>query len=135
MPLAHRLTALCFSGALAIAAPFAAAQSAATQPVLIAAKPAQGATARQVTRISLTFDQPLEAALSGMDLVMTAMPGMADHAPMKMNGVRTSLSPDHRTVLATLVRPLPLGSYEANWHVTAAVQTRRTTGRIAFTVK
>jgi methionine-rich copper-binding protein CopC len=76
-------------------------------PKLVSAKPAEGAAASNVTQVSVTFSEPLMAAMSGMDLMMTGMPGMDHHQPMKMTGVKTSVAPDGVTLLAKLARPCP----------------------------
>jgi len=103
-------------------------------PKIVAATPAEGASAAKVTQVSITFSEPLMAAMSGMDVVMTGMPGMTGHEPMKMTGVKTSLAGDGVTLLAKLPRPLPAGTYEANWHV-VSTDTHRVAGKLNFTVK
>jgi hypothetical protein len=48
--------------------------------------------------------------MSGVDVVMTGMPGMDHHEPMKMTGVKSSLAPDGVTLVAKLPRALPAGT-------------------------
>ncbi|WCT76192.1 copper homeostasis periplasmic binding protein CopC [Novosphingobium humi] len=104
-------------------------------PKIVSANPAEGSTAAaKVTQISITFNEPLMAAMSGMDVVMTGMPGMTNHEPMKMTGVKTALAADKVTLVAKLPRALPAGTYEANWHV-VSTDTHRVAGKLNFTVK
>jgi methionine-rich copper-binding protein CopC len=125
----------------AVAAPLAMlgamgimASPAAAHPKIVSAQPAEGTTGSNVSQISITFSEPLVAAMSGMDVMMTGMPGMANHAPMKMTGVKTSVAADGVTLVAKLPRPLPVGSYEADWHV-VSTDTHRVAGKLDFSVK
>lgn len=92
-----------------IALPLAIPGIAQAQPRLLSATPADKATVSKPTRLSLTFSEPLVAPLTGIDLVMTAMPGMAGHEPMPITGFQTTVSDS--SVLATLPRALPAGTY------------------------
>lgn len=103
-------------------------------PRLLAANPADGATASGVTQASLGFSEPLVAALSGIDLAMTGMPGMAHHAPAKITGFSTAVAADGKTLVATFPRALPAGTYRLDWHAVAA-DTHRVTGSLTFTVR
>jgi methionine-rich copper-binding protein CopC len=103
-------------------------------PRLLSAQPAAGASVAKPTRIALAFSEKLVAQMSGMDVVMTGMPGMANHAPMKMGGFKTALDKDGKTLVATFARALPAGTYQVQWHV-VSVDTHRVEGRVAFTVK
>lgn len=103
-------------------------------PRLLSAQPTAGASVAKPTRIALAFSEKLVAQMSGMDVVMTGMPGMANHAPMKIGGFKTALDKDGKTLVATFARALPAGTYQVQWHV-VSVDTHRVEGRIAFTVK
>ncbi|WP_206244677.1 copper homeostasis periplasmic binding protein CopC [Novosphingobium terrae] len=127
----HPLLAAALCAGLAVSGLAAPAMA---HPRLVSAKPADTTTASHVTEVSVTFSEPLMAAMSGMDLVMTGMPGMDHHQPMKMTGVKTSVAPDGVTLLAKVARPLPPGTYEADWHV-VSTDTHRVTGKLTFTVK
>lgn len=111
-----------------------AAAPALAHPKLLAANPAAGAKASNVTQASLTFSEGLMAPLSGMDLVMTGMPGMANHDPMKVGGFKTSVSSDGKTLVAAFPRALPAGTYKLDWHV-VSVDTHRVAGTLTFTVR
>jgi methionine-rich copper-binding protein CopC len=126
----RNLVALLAVAGLAIAAPALA------HPKLVSADPASGASAAAVSHITLSFSEPLIAQLSGIEVVMTgmaSMPGMPGMAH-RVSGVRVSLGPDGKTLVATLPRTLPSGSYEADWHA-VSTDTHRVTGKLAFTVK
>ena len=128
MNIARHLTIALAAAGLAFAAPAFA------HPKVVSADPVEGASVAKVSKVTLTFSEPLIAAMSGVDVVMTGMPGMANHAAMKISGVRASVGPDGKTLVATLARPLPAGSYEANWHA-VSTDTHRVTGKLTFTVK
>lgn len=103
-------------------------------PKVVAAQPVEGASASNVTQVTITFSEPLVAAMSGMDVMMTGMPGMANHQPMKMTGVKASVAADGVTLVAKLPRALPAGTYEADWHV-VSTDTHRVAGKLTFSVK
>ncbi|PAL19776.1 copper homeostasis periplasmic binding protein CopC [Sphingopyxis sp. GW247-27LB] len=106
-------------------------------PRLVAATPAQSASVNHVDRIVLTFSEPLTAAFSGFDVVMTAMPGMApghQHQPLKVGGIIVRVGPDGKSLVGTLARRLPQGSYDVNWRA-VSTDTHRITGKISFTVR
>jgi len=101
-------------------------------PELLGSSPAADATVAKAGSISLTFSEDLVEPLSGIDLVMTAMPGMADHKPMPIRGITASTKGKVLTV--ALPRPLPSGSYRLTWHA-AAADRHRVEGSYAFTVR
>lgn len=118
--------------ALAASAMFLSAAPAAAHPKLVSATPAANASVAKPTRIVLTFSETLVAPLSGIELTMTAMPGMADHPRMPIRGFTTKI--EGKTLTATLPRPLPAGTYELKWHVVAADQ-HRIENTYSFTVR
>ncbi|WP_188064391.1 copper homeostasis periplasmic binding protein CopC [Sphingobium sp. KCTC 72723] len=103
-------------------------------PKLISSTPAAQATVTNATQVSLTFSETLMAPVSGIDLAMTGMPGMANHAPMKIAGFKTSVAADGKTLVAVFPRPLPAGTYKLDWHA-VSTDTHRITGTLAFTVR
>lgn len=110
------LTALAASALLATTLPAAA------HPRLVSATPAANASVARPTQITLTFSEALVAPLSGIELTMTAMPGMANHPRMPIKGFATKTA--GRTLSAKLPRPLPVGTYELKWHVVGSDQHR-----------
>jgi methionine-rich copper-binding protein CopC len=113
--------------ALAIAAPAVA------HPKLLSSSPAANATTGKISSITLNYSETLLPPLSGVELVMTSMPGMASHAPMPISGLKTNVK-SGKTLVVTLARPLDAGTYEVRWHAVAA-DTHRITGAYAFRVK
>ncbi len=101
---------------------------------LVSSSPAADAKASNVKTLSLTFSETLVEKMSGVDLVMTGMPGMANHAPMKVSGFKSALGADGKTLTLTLPRPLPAGTYSLTWHAVTA-DTHRIEGSYAFSVK
>ena len=101
-------------------------------PKLLSSSPAANATVAKPTKLNLTFSEKLLAPLSGVDLTMTGMPGMADHAPMPIKGFKTAV--DGKTMVVTLPRALPAGSYDLNWHIVGADQ-HKIAGKYSFSVK
>lgn len=117
-----------FAAALVVALPGIAF----AHPRLITASPAANAIAAKPTRIVLTFSENLVGPLSGIELTMTGMRGMANHAPMPIRGFTARASGKNLTV--NLPRPLPAGTYELKWHVVAADQ-HRIEGSYNFTAR
>lgn len=99
------------------------------QVSLVRATPAQASTQAQVKMITLEFSDVLDSAASGFELVMTGMPGMEDHPPMKMQGFAVNVS--DKNITATLPRALPTGSYELRWHA-AGADAQAVTGTLQF---
>lgn len=101
---------------------------------LVASTPAANATVGKTTRIMLTFNEKVLSQFAGASLVMTGMPGMANHAPMKMTGVSSQMGSDGRSMTLLLQRPLPAGTYRVDWHA-AGADTHRMEGNFTFAVK
>ena len=112
----------------------ALASPAMARPQLLSSDPLAGASLAHVSTITLTFSETVVAALSGIEVTMTAMPGMADHAAMKMTGLRVSLGAGGTTLVASLARPLMAGTYEASWHA-ASADAQKVSGKLTFTVQ
>ncbi|EXS70510.1 copper resistance protein CopC [Sphingobium sp. Ant17] len=119
--------------AIPMIAGLALATPAVAHPRLVASTPSATSIVRAPTRITLTFSEKLMAQLSGIDLTMTGMPGMANHAPMKVTGLQISVSNGGKTLMAALPHPLSSGTYEVRWHAVSA-DTHRIEGQVAFTV-
>lgn len=101
---------------------------------LLSSSPVADATVAKPTKLTLTFSEKFLAPMSGVELVMTGMPGMADHAPMPIKGFTTSVAPDGKTMIVALPRALPAGSYAIKWHIVGADQ-HRMEGGYSFKVK
>lgn len=107
---------------------------ASAQPQLVASTPAKDATVAPPKTISLRFSEAIETGVSGFTLVMTGMPGMADHPPMPIRGFTTKVGADGNTLVAALPRALPVGSYDLRWSVVGA-DARSAEGVVAFRVR
>lgn len=123
-PLIHAMIAA--TAALASSIAFA-------HPKLVSSTPADKAEVAPPQKIELLFSESLVTQFSGANLVMTGMPGMASHAPMKM-AVKVAGSDDPKAMVITPAQPLPAGSYRVDWRAVSS-DTHPVTGNLAFTVK
>ncbi|RDK08728.1 copper homeostasis periplasmic binding protein CopC [Cupriavidus lacunae] len=123
-PLIHAMIAA--TAALASSLAFA-------HPKLVSSTPADKAEVAAPQKIELLFSESLVTQFSGANLVMTGMPGMAGHAPMKM-AVKVSGGDDPKAMVITPAQPLPAGSYRVDWRAVSS-DTHPVTGNLAFTVK
>lgn len=119
---------------LSLAAYAATVAPAQARPDLVAAIPAAQATVTAPRQITLIFSEAVAVPPSSVALVMTAMPGMAHHDPMKVTGFATRLSDDSKTLQATLPRALPAGTYRLSWQAGSA-GGEMADGAYSFTVK
>ncbi|MEO5598419.1 MAG: copper homeostasis periplasmic binding protein CopC [Novosphingobium sp.] len=115
-----------------LAAVIALPGAALAHPRLTAATPLANSTVSKPTKLTLTFSEKLVAPLSGIELTMTSMPGMAGHQPMPIKGFATQIADKSMTV--TFPRALPAGTYLLTWHAVAADQ-HRIENSYSFTVK
>lgn len=129
MKATHSIAAIVAALGLVAAAPAVA------RPELVKSSPAAAATASGVKSVALTFREDIVPQQAGLEIVMTGMPGMEGHHPaMKMPGVKVAVGADHRSLIATLPRALPAGTYDVNWHA-AGSDLQRATGKVSFTVR
>ncbi|AOY98602.1 copper resistance protein CopC [Cupriavidus sp. USMAHM13] len=117
---------------LLAAAAILASTAALAHPRLVSSSPAEGAEGAAPQRIELHFSENLVKQFSGANLVMTGMPGMSDHAAMK---VASSVSggDDPKTMLITPKSPLVPGTYRVEWRAVSS-DTHSITGAINFKV-
>jgi methionine-rich copper-binding protein CopC len=107
---------------------------ASAHPKLVSSNPAANSTVSKPTRITLTYSEKLVAPLTGVELTMISMPGMANHKPMKVTGFKKSVGGDGKTLVVTLPRPLPAGGYNLKWHAVGG-DTHRILGDLNFRVR
>lgn len=112
----------------------AIAGSAQAHTKVVASAPAANTAVAPMKAVSITFNEKTVPAFSGADIVMTGMPGMASHKPMKLNGMKTGWSANGKTLTLTAARPFPKGTYQVVWHA-AGTDTHRTQGAYSFIVK
>ncbi len=101
---------------------------------LVASTPTANAKVAKPGKIVLTFNEKLIAAFAKTEVVMTGMPGMANHAPMKVSGYTTKMSKDGKSMTLTMKRALVAGTYEVKWSA-AGADAHRMEGKFGFTVK
>lgn len=123
-----------FRDALIAIALFTSGTAAQAHTKLVASTPAANASVVKPTTISMSFNEKVVPTFSGADVVMTAMPGMADHKPMKLSGLKPSWSADGKTLTLTAGRAFPIGTYQVAWHA-AGTDTHRMQGSFTFSVK
>lgn len=122
-------------GIFAASAGLVLATAASAHTHVVASSPAASATVSNVRNVTITFSEAFMPALSGLEIVMTGMPGMAgNHPAMKIAGIKVAPSADRKALVATLPRPLAVGTYDVNWHAVGA-DTHRMTGKVSFTVR
>ena len=100
---------------------------------LAASTPAAGVKAKAPKAITLTFNEKVNPAKASATIVMTAMPGMADHGEMLIRNFTASGSADRKTLTLTLKKPLPAGSYDVRWQA-ASADGHAMTGKVSFDV-
>ena len=96
--------------------------------------PAAGAQAKAPKEITLTFSQPVDPATAGASIIMTAMPGMANHGEMPIRNFTASWSADGQTMTLALKKPLPAGTYDVRWQA-AAADGHAMRGTVTFDVR
>ncbi len=101
---------------------------------LVSSFPAPNAIVAKPSKIVLTFNERLVAKFASTTLMMTAMPDMADHPPMKITGYTSAMSADGKTMTLLMKRALVAGTYELKW-AAAGTDTHRMEGSFTFTVK
>lgn len=120
--------------ALAIAAsPLVSPATALAHTKVVASTPAEGATVASARTVSLTFSEALLPPTAAAAIVMTAMPGMANHGEMAIRNFTTAWSNGNKTMTLNLAKPLPKGTYEVRWQA-AGSDGHRMKGTVTFTV-
>ena len=119
---------------LAIAASTIALPAAAlAHTKVVASTPAEGATVASARTVSLTFSEALLPPTAAASIVMTAMPGMANHGEMAIRNFKTAWSNDNKTMTLNLAKPLPKGTYEVRWQA-AGADGHRIKGTVTFII-
>ncbi len=100
---------------------------------LSASTPAADSKVKAPKIITLTFSMPVDQATAAASIIMTAMPGMANHGEMPIRNFTASWSDEGKTMTLTLRKPLPTGTYEVRWQA-AASDGHPMSGSIIFDV-
>ncbi len=118
------------AAALALAAPAAALAS----PHVVSASPVAGSTVAGPKVLTLGFSEPVNPASAAAAIVMTAMPGMANHGEMPIRNFTTQWSEGNRKLTLTLRQPLRTGTYDLRW-MAAGADGSKGTGKVTFVVR
>ena len=110
---------------LAVAALGCATQASANA-TLLRSNPAPNATVPSIKAIALSFNETLVPASATVKVTVVGGKSLP---------VKTSMSHDHRTVLAVLPEPLGAGAYKVSWSASSVADTHPTKGDLAFRVK
>ena len=100
---------------------------------LVGSTPAANSTVSKVIKIDLKFNEKVIASTVKTELVMTGMPGMANHAPMKIP-YSSAMGKDGKSMTLMAKRPLTPGTYKVKWSA-AGADTHRMGSEFSFTVK
>ena len=102
---------------------------------LVSSTPAANATvpAANARSINLTFNEKVIASTVKAELVMTGMPGMANHAPMKIP-TTSMMGKGGKSMMLMVKRALVPGTYKVKWSA-AGADTHRMGSEFSFTVK
>ena len=120
-----------FAAAAMGVAPFAAPTAALAHTKVVSSTPAEGSTVARPRVVALTFKEELLPPTAAASIVMTAMPGMANHSPMIIRNFTTGWSNSNRTMTLTLRQPLRAGTYEVRWQA-AGADGHRMKGTVNF---
>lgn len=129
MRLTPALAALALGLGLGLAAPAPLA----AEVQLVASTPADKASAKAPRVVRLAFSEKVDPARSVAAIVMTAMPGVANHGEMPIRNFTPSWSQDGKTLALTLRQALPAGTYEVRWQA-AGADGKLVRGKFGFTV-
>ena len=121
--------------ALAALALVAAPGAALAHAKLLSSTPAANATVskNKAKSITLMFNEKLMASTVKAELVMTGMPGMKDHAPMKI-AFTSMMGKDGKSMMLMPKKALVPGTYKVSWSA-AGADTHRMGSEFSFTVK
>lgn len=123
-----------FRATLFAIAALATSNAALAHTHLVASAPVANASVAKPTKILLSFNEKVVPTFSGANVVMTGMPGMANHQPMKLSGLKSNWSADGKTLTLVAGRAFPIGTYQVTWHA-AGADTHRMQGSFSFSVK
>ena len=122
-----------FAAVAVLAAPLTAPTAAFAHAKVVASTPTQGATVKAPRSVMLTFNEALLPPTAAASIVMTAMPGMANHGEMVIRNFTTKWANGNKTMTLSLKQPLRAGSYDVRWQA-AGADGHRMKGKVSFTV-
>ena len=112
--------ALTFAAFALFAGPLVAPTAALAHTKVVSSTPAEGSKVARPRIVALTFSEALLPPTAAASIVMTAMPGMANHSPMIIRNFTSGWSNSNRTMTLTLRQPLRAGTYEVRWQAAGA---------------
>lgn len=122
-----------FAALMVAASLIAAPSTVLAHTKVVASSPADGSTVASARFVSLTFSEALLPPTASASIVMTAMPGMKNHGEMAIRNFSTAWSNGNKTMVLTLAKPLPNGTYEVRWQA-AGADGHRMKGTVTFTI-
>lgn len=126
--MSFRLPMLIAAAALTLSAPALA------HVKIASASPTEGSTANAPKSVVLNFSDSLIPAKTGVELIMTAMPGHANHGEMPIKNFLPAWSNSNKTLTLNLRQPLRTGTYEARWQSTGG-DGHKMAGKLTFKVR
>ena len=120
-----------FAAVAMLAAPFVAPIAALAHTKVVSSNPTEGSTVARPCVVALTFSEALLPPTAAASIVMTAMPGMANHSPMVIRNFTTAWSNGNKTMTLSLRQPLRAGTYEVRWQA-AGADGHRMKGTVNF---
>lgn len=123
--MANRMNPILFAVAML------AASATQAHPKLLQSTPSADGRVASLSTITLVFNEKLVPQFTGVELTMTAMPGMAE---MRIASLATSIAADGKTLSIKPKARLAPGGYRVDWHAVAA-DTHRIKGSFSFTVR
>ncbi|KHS49413.1 MAG: copper resistance protein CopC [Zymomonas sp.] len=126
-----RKTLVAFS--LAVLSLTALSDTALAHAKLVSSAPAANATVSNVTSVNLQFNERVIASTMKAELLMIGMPGMSDHAPMKI-AFTSMMGKDGKSMMLMPKKALSPGTYKVIWSA-AGADTHRMGSEFSFTVK
>lgn len=100
---------------------------------LASSTPAANAAVKAPATIVLHFTERLVGSTVKTEIVMTGMPGMADHAPMPI-AHGSQMARDGKSIILTPRRALVRGTYRVTWSA-AGTDAHQVGSNFSFTVR
>lgn len=122
-----------FAALAMVSAPLVLPATVLAHTKVIASMPAEGAKVGSARVVTLTFNEALLPPTAAASIVMTAMPGMANHGEMAIRNFTTAWSNGNKTMTLNLKKPLAKGTYEVRWQA-AGADGHRMTGKVSFII-